>query len=135
MTNEEKILLLVAKVQCDVLELKERIEALESGRIYGGDRGRGSAREINRRRFVMSNEEKILSLLTKMQSDIDALRTEVDSIKNNAILKAAEDSQSKKRKNTYAALEAMASLLDDDEKDALGKYMEAEMARKVALYG
>lgn len=83
----------------------------------------------------MSNEEKILSLLTKMQSDIDALRTEVDSIKNNAILKAAENSQATKRKNTYAALEAMANLLDDDEKDALGKYMEAEMARKVALYG
>lgn len=83
----------------------------------------------------MSNEEKILSMLTKMQADIDALRAEVDTIRNNAILKVAEQSQSKKRMNTYEALEAMSHLLDDDEKDALGEYMEAEMARKVALYG
>lgn len=83
----------------------------------------------------MSNEEKILSMLTQMKSDIDALRAEVDAIRNNAILKAAEQSQSKRRINTYEALEAMSNLLDDDEKDALGKYMEAEEARKVALYG
>ena len=83
----------------------------------------------------MSNEEKILSMLTQMKSDIDALRAEVDAIRNNAILKAAEQSQSKRRMNTYEALEAMSNLLDDDEKDALGKYMEAEEARKVALYG
>ena len=83
----------------------------------------------------MSNEEKILSLLTKMQSDIDTLRAEVETIKNNAILQAAEKAQSSKRRNTYEALEAMANLLDDDEKDALGKYMAAEEARKAALYG
>ena len=29
----------------------------------------------------------------------------------------------------------LANLLDDDEKEALGKYMEAEEARKAALYG
>ena len=83
----------------------------------------------------MSNEEKILSMLTKMQSDIDALRAEVDTIKNNAILQAAEKVQSQKQADTYAALMAMSELLDDDEKDALGKYMEAEEARKAALYG
>ena len=83
----------------------------------------------------MSNEEKILSMLNKMQDDIDALRTDVDVIKNNEILKVVEKSQAKQRKNTYAALMAMANLLDDDEKDALGKYMEAEMERKAALYG
>ena len=74
-------------------------------------------------------------MLTQMQGDIDALRADVDAIRNNAILKAAEQSQSKRRMNTYEALEAMANLLDDDEKDALGKYMEAEEARKAALYG
>ena len=83
----------------------------------------------------MSNEEKILSMLTKLQSDIDSLRVEVESIKNNAILQAAEKVQSFKRRNTYEALEAMSNLLDDDEKDALGKYMDAEMSRKAALYG
>lgn len=83
----------------------------------------------------MSNEEKILSMLTKLQSDMDALRLEVDTIKNNEILKAAEKVQTKKRMSTYEALKAMSELLDDDEKDALGKYMEAEEARKAALYG
>lgn len=83
----------------------------------------------------MSNEEKILAMLTKMQSDIDALRNEVDEIKNNELLKVVEKSQSKSRKDTYSALMAMSELLTDDEKDALGKYMEEEMARKVALYG
>ena len=83
----------------------------------------------------MSNEEKILSMLTKMQSDIDALRTEVDAIKNNELLRVVEKSQSNKQKDTYSALMAMSQLLTDDEKDALGEYMEAEMARKAALYG
>ncbi len=81
----------------------------------------------------MSNEEKILSMLTKMQSDIDVLRTEVETIKNNDLLQATE--KYKSRRNTYEALKAMSELLDDDEKEALGEYMAAEEARKAALYG
>ena len=81
----------------------------------------------------MSDEEKILSMLTKMQSDIDGLRTDVDNIKNNDVLRLTEKYKSKR--NTYEALKAMSKLLDEDEKDALGKYMEAEMSRKAALYG
>ena len=81
----------------------------------------------------MSNEEKILAMLTKMQGDIDALRVEVETIKNNELLKVGEKSKSKR--NTYEALMAMSELLTDDEKDALGKYMEEEEARKAALYG
>jgi len=81
----------------------------------------------------VSDEEKILSMLTKMQSDIDGLRTDVDNIKNNDVLRLTEKYKSKR--NTYEALKAMSKLLDDDEKDALGKYMEAEMSRKAALYG
>ena len=81
----------------------------------------------------MSDEEKILAMLTKMQSDIDGLRTDVDNIKNNDVLRLTEKYKSKR--NTYEALKAMSKLLDEDEKDALGKYMEAEMARKAALYG
>ena len=83
----------------------------------------------------MSNEEKILAMLTKMQGDIDALRSEVDAIRNNEILKAAEKARAERKADTYAALEAMSELLTQDEKDALGEYMEAEMARKAALYG
>ena len=81
----------------------------------------------------MSNEEKILAMLTKMQSDIDALRVEVETIKNNDLLQVTE--KHKSRRNTYEALKAMSELLDDDEKDALGEYMAAEEARKAALCG
>ena len=74
----------------------------------------------------MSNEEKILSMLTKMQADIETL-------------KQPENTQADKNKLTseiqYTILETMRDMLTDEEKDALGKYMEAEMARKVALYG
>lgn len=81
----------------------------------------------------MSNEEKILSMLTKMQSDIDALRSEVATLKVNSHSQPQEEP--KKKMTQYEAFMAMANLLDDDEKDALGKYMEEEMARKAALYG
>ena len=81
----------------------------------------------------MSNEEKILAMLTKMQGDIDALRNEINSLTKN------ENPQPKKRKlsaqEQYDAFMGLANLLNDDEKDALGKYMEAEEARKSALYG
>ncbi len=78
----------------------------------------------------MSNEEKILSMLTKLKDDLDDIKTRVSELENEN-----SNSAEKRRLNTYEALEAMANLLDDDEKDALGKYMEEEMARKVALYG
>ena len=82
----------------------------------------------------MSNEEKILSMLTKMQSDIDALRVDIETIKKNG------NSQTLKKKELtaqeqYDLFMGLANLLDDDEKEALGKYMAAEEARKEALYG
>ena len=83
----------------------------------------------------MSNEEKILSMLTKMQSDIDALRVEVDAIRNNEILQATEKPKPKIKMTQREVFMGLANLLDDDEKEALGKYMEAEEARKATLYG
>ncbi len=77
----------------------------------------------------MSNEEKILSMLTKMQNDIDALRTDINAIKNNS---NPEPEEKMTQREVFMGL---ANLLDDDEKEALGKYMEAEEARKAALYG
>lgn len=74
----------------------------------------------------MSNEEKILSMLTKMQSDIE-------------MLKQDGNTQADKNKLTseiqYNILEVMRDMLTDEEKDALGRYQAAEEARKVALYG
>ena len=81
----------------------------------------------------MSNEEKILSLLTKMQSDIDSMKTDIKTLKHN------DNPQPKKKVLTaeerFAIFDRMANLLNDEEKDALGEYMAAEEARKVALYG
>ena len=77
----------------------------------------------------MSNEEKILSLLTKMQSDIDSMKTDIKTLKHN------DNPQPKKTMTQREVFMGLANLLNDDEKEALGEYMEAEMARKVALYG
>lgn len=77
----------------------------------------------------MSNEEKILSMLTKMQGDIDALRTDFQSLNHN------ETSQPKKKMTQREVFTGLTNLLNDDEKEALGKYMAAEEARKAALYG
>ncbi|MBR4903963.1 MAG: hypothetical protein IKZ53_04780 [Selenomonadaceae bacterium] len=80
----------------------------------------------------MSNEEKILSMLTNLQSDVADIKQRVIEPENG-------NSQPKKRKLTaqeqYDVFMAMANLLNDDEKDALGKYMEEEEARKAAIYG
>ena len=77
----------------------------------------------------MSNEEKILSMLTKMQSDIDALPNDIKTLKND------DNSQTKTKMTQREVFMGLANLLNDDEKEALGKYMEAEEARKTALYG
>ena len=77
----------------------------------------------------MSNEEKILAMLTKMQGDIDSLRTNLQSLNHNEI------SQPKKKMTQREVFTGFANLLNDDEKEALGKYMAAEEARKAALYG
>ena len=47
MTNEEKILSLLAKVQCDVLELKERVDALEEEPLE----------TLNKMRHLLTKEE------------------------------------------------------------------------------
>ena len=79
----------------------------------------------------MSNEEKILSLLTKMQSDIDTLCAEFKAINGNSKPKEKEITSQEQ----YEAFMGLTKLLDNDEKEALGKYMAAEEARKAALYG
>ena len=79
----------------------------------------------------MSNEEKILSLLTKMQSDIDALRTEVEALNGNS----QPSTKNLTLQEQYDAFMGLTNLLNDEEKDALGEYMAAEEVRKAALYG
>ena len=81
----------------------------------------------------MSNEEKILSMLTKMQADIDALKTSVETLKGNGDAQAAKNKLTAEMQ--YTILETMRDMLTDEEKDALGRYQAAEEARKAALYG
>lgn len=73
----------------------------------------------------MSNEEKILSMLTKMQSDVEMLKQEKTAQSKNKLTSEIQ----------YKILEIMRDMLTDEEKDALGRYQAAEEARKVALYG
>lgn len=82
----------------------------------------------------MSNEEKILFMLTKMQRDIETLKTDVELLKFNGKLQS-EEKKELTAEERFAIFDAMAALLTQEEKDALGKYMEEEEARKAALYG
>lgn len=82
----------------------------------------------------MTNEEKILAALEKLQADVDAIKA--DSDRQNKINKTREEIERRRTSNIQRAIfETMAALLTDEEKDALGKYQEAEEARKAALYG
>ena len=82
----------------------------------------------------MSNEEKILEALAKLQADVDAIKA--DAAQQNQTNKTREELERRRTANfQLAILETMANLLTDEEKDALGKYQEAEEARKAALYG
>lgn len=77
----------------------------------------------------MSNEEKILSMLEKMQDGIDSLNSKFDSIEENRTPKP------EKKLSQREVFMGLANLLNDDEREALGKYMAAEEARKAAIYG
>ncbi len=77
----------------------------------------------------MSNEEKILSMLTQMQDDMKKMQADIETLKQN------RNAKPKKNMTQREVFMGLANLLNDDEKEALGKYMEAEEARKVALYG
>ena len=78
----------------------------------------------------MSNEEKILAMLEKMQADIDALK--VGIAKPETTEKVKDDKPQMSQREIWLA---MSQLLDDDEKEALGRYQAEEEARKAALYG
>lgn len=81
----------------------------------------------------MSNEKKILSILTKMQSDMQKIQTDIEALKKNGT--SQEDNNKTISEVQWTILETMRNLLTKEEKDALGKYQEAEEARKAALYG
>ena len=76
----------------------------------------------------MSNEEKILSMLTKLQEDVTDIKKRIKILEEEKL----NDQEVEEQLET---LNKMRHLLTKEEKDALGKYQEAEEARKAALYG
>ena len=80
----------------------------------------------------MSNEEKILSMLTQMQSDIKVMQSDIELLKSKS---GIEEKKWPSAAEQIAILDAMSALLTQEEKDELGRYQEAEEARKRALYG
>ena len=82
----------------------------------------------------MSNEEKILQMLSEMQTDIKNLQTDVETLKGRSF-SVKEKKPRLSAKEQLAVLDAMRNLLTDEDRDALGRYQAEEEARKAALYG
>ncbi|MBO4400707.1 MAG: hypothetical protein J5809_02560 [Selenomonadaceae bacterium] len=81
----------------------------------------------------MSNEEKILAALAKLQADVDAIKSDISTLKNNGSVKSENQLPTKEQQLNF--IRGLANLLDDDEKAAIGRYQEAEESRKAALHG
>ena len=89
----------------------------------------------------MTNEEKILSMLEKIQADIETLKSngviekvhkptpeeQLAVVKNLADILKQENTP---KRNTRDALLAMSKLLTDEEKDEFGRYFDAEQRIK-----
>ncbi|MBQ7630332.1 MAG: hypothetical protein IJS81_09010 [Selenomonadaceae bacterium] len=89
----------------------------------------------------MTNEEKILSMLEKIQADIETLKSngviekvykptpeeQLAVVENLADMLKQENTP---KRNTRDALLAMSQFLTDEEKDELGRYFDAEQRIK-----
>ena len=84
----------------------------------------------------MSNEDKIISLLTSIQKDVETMKVDIDEIKNNGFYQQQEMNELKEAriKRQLEALNTLSNLLNDEEKEAFGKFMDAEEERKFAAY-
>ena len=71
----------------------------------------------------MSNEEKILSMLTKMQADIKAMQTDIELLKQGSNVKKQQLTPAEQ----LALLEMMSNSLTQEEKDELGRYQVSEL--------
>ena len=81
----------------------------------------------------MANEDKILAMLEDIQNKMNVMQTDIDLIKENNHIQ--ERKKNPTAEEQLAIIEVMRNLLTQEEKDALGRYQEAEEARKKALYG
>ena len=88
----------------------------------------------------MSNEDKILNLLTSMQKDVKKMQADIETLKNdkknNAKTSKDYDVETKEEriKRQLDILDKMSHLLSDEEAEAFGKFMDAEEERKNRKY-
>ncbi|MBR1397168.1 MAG: hypothetical protein IJ563_06510 [Selenomonadaceae bacterium] len=89
----------------------------------------------------MANEDKIIEMLTNIQSDIATMKADIDTLKNgkknNIVITEDDNAETKEEriKKQLDALDKLVNLLNDEEKEAFGKFMDAEEERKAAIYG
>ncbi|MBR2216382.1 MAG: hypothetical protein IJ849_11605 [Selenomonadaceae bacterium] len=82
----------------------------------------------------MSSEEKILAKLDALQQDVDSLKGAFDAIaQHNQVSPGMTNEQ---QNHILAFIDEIRSMPKDDEETLrFGEFMDAEKARKVALYG
>ena len=80
---------------------------------------------------VVSNEEKILQMLDEMKADMNALKAEMETLKQHSV----DSKKSVSQRQQKEAIRRMSQILTADEKQSFGRFMDAEEARKAAVYG
>ena len=81
----------------------------------------------------MSNEEKILEMLGEINSEMGAMKSDIEALKqSNGRMKSLTPTAEQQMR----AIERWSNLPDDDgEMARFCKFMDAEEERKAALYG
>ena len=87
----------------------------------------------------MSNEDKIISLLTSIQKDVETMKVDIDEIKNNGFHKQQEmnDLKDVKIQKLLESLKRFSTANTPEEQaeiEAFGRFMDAEEERKTQKY-
>ena len=85
----------------------------------------------------MANEEKILELLGELKAEMDAMKADIEAIKRNGNGKkeTGESTPDEKKGSLREALQEWYQSPYDEESERFFRFMDAEEARKAALYG
>lgn len=85
----------------------------------------------------MANEEKILEMLGELKADMDAMKADIEAIKRseNGKKEIGEPMPDEKKKSLREALQEWYQSPYDEESERFFQFMDAEEARKAALYG
>lgn len=81
---------------------------------------------------MMSDEKKILEMLEHLRADMDVVKAEIEALKRDESDRRDVSAQRMSQKEVFRQ---MSELLSKEEQEDFGKFMDAEEARKAALYG